>query len=233
MVAFLQSLASAVLALATLTNSHPLSHPKRQLEAAISPIADPVLVDPIGVYMRTTTLEDGSVLAGYATREGDDQILRTARSTDGGDSWERLGIVDSGPAATREIDNAFPLQIPGGPILMSFRNHDKNDNGYITYRITVCVSEDGGATWAFLSQVDVRESSGRNGLWEPFLRIDRGGAIQAYYSAENADPDQDNLMRASTDGGLTWGGIITVSGAGLQSRDGMIGVAEVGNGDLM
>lgn len=233
MVSFWNTLATAAVALATFATAHPLSKSERQVSIAVSPIADPVSVDNIGVYMRTTVLGDGTILAGYTTREGDDQILRTARSTDGGDSWERLGIVDSGPSATREIDNAFPLYIPGGPVLMSFRNHDKGSDGYITYRITLCVSEDGGATWSFLSQIDERQASGRNGLWEPFLRIDRGGAIQAYYSAENADPDQDNLMRASTDGGLTWGNIITVSGADLQSRDGMIGVAEVGNGDLM
>lgn len=233
MVRFLESLATAVVALATFTSAHPLAQAKRQVDAAVSPIAEPVVVDNIGVYMRTTTLEDGTILAGYSTTEGDERFLRTARSTNGGDSWERLGIVDSGPAATREIDNAFPLSIPGGPVLMAFRNHDKDASGYTTYRITVCVSDDGGATWSFLSEVDVREAAGRNGLWEPFLRIDRGGAIQAYYSAENADPDQDNLMRASTDGGLNWGEPITVSGAGLQSRDGMMGVAEIGNGDLM
>lgn len=233
MVAFATLLLTAVTALSSLVGAHPVEIEERQMSAAVAPVADPVIIDNIGVYARVTRLEDGSLLAGYATYEGSDVFLRTARSTDDGASWARLGVVDSGPSATREIDNAFPLALSGGRVLYAFRNHDKNGSGYTQYRITLCVSEDGGASWSFLSQIDERSPSGRNGVWEPFLRVGVNGEIQAYYSSENADNDQDNIMKASSDGGATWGPIIGVSGGDVVSRDGMMGVADAGNGNLM
>lgn len=234
MISSLRSVVTAAVALCGLTQGLPFSNVERQVSAAIAPVADPVVVDTAGIYMRTTVLEDGSILGGYAVTDGDTRYLRVVKSTNGGDSWEQIGTVDSGPTASRELDNAFPIALGDGRILYSFRNHDKDGNGGFTaYRLTVCVSEDGGATWSFLSQIDERAPDGKNGLWEPFFRIAGDGSLQAYYSAENYDADQDNLMRVSTDGGATWGDAITVSGGDRVSRDGMIGVADVGNGNLM
>lgn len=233
----LKPLLAVAVAVSRLVAAHPFSHDiqDRQVDASVVPVADPVVVDAGGVYMRTTTLGDGSILGGYTGFDGPTQILRVTKSTDGGASWSIIGSVDSGPSATREIDNAFPLALPDGRILYAFRNHDKvPGGGYQHYRITVCVSEDGGVTWSFLSHIDERAPNGRNGLWEPFLRIARDGAIQAYYSAENSDGDQDNIMRASTDGGRTWSGIYGMTGGDVNSRDGMIGIANIDtNGNLM
>ena len=235
MISPFRSLFTAVVALSSLVQGLPVGGTERQVSVAVSPVADRVVVDSGGTYMRTTVLADGSLIGGYAASDGANRVLRVVKSTDGGDSWQRIGVVDSALATARQIDNAFPLALPDGRILYSFRNHDKNKDGAITfYRITVCVSEDGGKTWSFLSQVDERAvASNKNGLWEPFLRVAKDGNIQAYYSAENNASDQDNLMKTSTDGGRTWGPAITVSGAGVASRDGMIGVADVGNGNLM
>lgn len=234
---FSKSLLVVTTALTSLVTAHPFTHDieDRQVEVSVAPVADPVVVDAGGVYMRTTTLADGSIIGGYASGDGPNNILRVTKSTDGGASWSVIGSVDSGPTATRDIDNAFPLALHDGRILYAFRNHDRTpERGYTHYRITVCVSDDGGVTWRFLSHVEERAHNGRNGLWEPFLRIARDGAIQVYYSAENSDPDQDNIMRASRDGGLTWSGVYGMSGGDVLSRDGMIGIAEIdGNGNLM
>jgi hypothetical protein len=227
-----KSIFTMAMATSQLITAHPLSHDiqDRQVEAAVVPVADPVVVDGGGVYMRTTTLADGSILGGYTSFDGPTTILRVTKSTDGGASWSVIGSVDSGPSESREIDNAFPLALPDGRILYAFRNHDKvPGGGYQHYRITLCVSEDGGVSWSFLSHIDERALNGRNGLWEPFLRIARDGAIQAFYSAENSDSDQDNIMRASTDGGRTWSGIYGMSGGDVNSRDGMIGIANIDN----
>lgn len=130
-----------------------------------------------------------------------------------------------------------------GRILYAYRNHDRSLNNtlgvpdnYTFYRLTVSASDDGGRSWAFLSNIDTRAanngSANLNGLWEPFLRIAADGVtLQAYYSAENDAGDQDSLMRESDDGGRTWGRRRVVSGAErVRSRDGMTGVARLGDG---
>lgn len=243
----------------------------------IYPAGDPVTLETTGVYLRATGSVDEGLYLGYAVREGFTKILRTYRSTDGGDSWEKLGDVERGDNRTRELDNAFPLVLPygfpgtgdglgvvglntsnssavaggnmtkegqhPGRILYAYRNHDRSVNNtlgvpdnYTFYRLTVSASDDGGRSWAFLSNIDTRAanngSANLNGLWEPFLRIAADGAtLQAYYSAENDAGDQDSLMRESGDGGRTWGLRRVVSGADrVRSRDGMTGVAKLGDG---
>ncbi|KAI3327224.1 glycoside hydrolase family 93 protein [Xylariaceae sp. AK1471] len=193
-----------------------------------------VVIDPVGVYIRVTSVNDGSLIAGYAATDGTQHVLRTARSTDGGQSWNYQGEVYRADKTTHDLDNAFPLQLPSGRILYAYRNHDRPSSQYTYYRITVSYSDDGGKTFRYLSTVAQRAASGINGLWEPFLRVANDGSLQCYYSAENSATDQDGLMRQSSDGGLTWSSPITISGAGLTSRDGMIGVAKIdGNGNLM
>ncbi|KAG6354023.1 hypothetical protein INS49_004994 [Diaporthe citri] len=135
-------------------------------------------------------------------------------------------------------------QHPPGRILYSYRNHDRSPNNtlgvpdnYTFYRLSVSASDDGGRSWALLSDIDTRAanngSADLNGLWEPFLRVAADGAtLQAYYSAENDAGDQDSLVRESSDGGRTWGSRRVVSGADrVRSRDGMTGVARLGGGD--
>lgn len=131
-----------------------------------------------------------------------------------------------------------------GRILYAYRNHDRSLNNtlgvpdnYTFYRLSVSASDDGGRSWAFLSNIDTRAanngSANLNGLWEPFLRVAADGTtLQAYYSAENDAGDQDSLMRESSDGGRTWGLRRVISGADrVRSRDGMTGVARLGDGD--
>jgi hypothetical protein len=238
MISPVRSVFTAALALSSLASSYSTptdSDTKRQdVELAVGPVANAVSVDPVGVNMRTTVL-DGAIIGGYSAVVNGEQIIRVTRSTNDGASWTQIGTVASGPADTRDIDNAFPLALPNGRLLMAFRNHDQQPgNGeYTYYRITICESTDGGVSWAFLTHLVERARNGRNGLWEPYLRIARDGAIQAYYSAENAENDQDNLMKRSTDGGRTWSGNILVSGSAVTARDGMVGVADVGGNTLM
>lgn len=243
----------------------------------IYPAGDPVTLENTGVYLRAAGSVDEGLYLGYAVREGFTKILRAYRSTDGGDSWEKLGDVERGDNRTRELDNAFPLVLPygfpgtgdglgtgglnmsnssavaggnmteqgkhPGRILYAYRNHDRSLNNtlgvpdnYTFYRLSVSASDDGGRSWAFLSNIDTRAanngSANLNGLWEPFLRIASDGVtLQAYYSAENDAGDQDSLMRESSDGGRTWGPRRVASGADrVRSRDGMTGVARLGDG---
>ncbi|KAJ8119713.1 hypothetical protein ONZ43_g3398 [Nemania bipapillata] len=212
----------------------PASLSKR-LPGRVVQASTTAVIDPVGVYIRATWAKDGSLIAGYAATDGTQHVLRTARSTDGGLTWAHQGEVYRADKTTHDIDNAFPLQIPGGRILYAYRNHDRpNGSQYTYYRITISYSDDNGATFKYLSTVAQRAASGVNGLWEPFLRVANDGSLQCYYSGENAANDQDGYMRQSLDGGKTWSSPITVSGAGVTSRDGMIGVAKIDNkGNLM
>lgn len=71
------------------------------------------------------------------------------QSTNGGGSWQYLGEVFRGELATHDINNAFPLQLPGGRILYAYRNHDRAgaDWHYTYFRISVSYSDDGGRTF--------------------------------------------------------------------------------------
>ncbi|CAK3825000.1 Hypothetical predicted protein [Lecanosticta acicola] len=191
----------------------------------------PATIDTNGVYIRAARLNDGSLIAGYTQTTPTHKILLTSRSVDNGQTWTPHGEVFRADRTTHDCDNAFPMQLANGRILFAWRNHQKNENGRYTYfRISVCFSDDNGVTFKYLSAVDERHMQGINGLWEPYLRIDRSGNVQCYYSAENGPPDQDGIMRISQDGGQTWGDRILVSGHGVASRDGMIGCAPTDDG---
>lgn len=61
------------------------------------------------------------------------------------------------------------------------------------------------------------------------MRVARDGSLQLYYSRELARNDQDSIQRISYDEGSSWGSERTISGAGLESRDGMLGLAPYNN----
>ncbi|CAJ2500315.1 Uu.00g031680.m01.CDS01 [Anthostomella pinea] len=203
------------------------------LDKRLSAAGNPVVIDGAGIYIRANRMNDGSIIAGYASGEGSQKVLETARSTNSGQSWTHLGEVFRADYATVDLDNAMPIQLPSGRVLYAYRNHDKSSSGaYTYYRITVSYSDDGGKTFQFLSAVEQRAASGVNGLWEPFLRLANDGSLQCYYSSENSATDQDNLMKRSTDDGATWSSATTVSN-GKTSRDGMVGVGPINSGKLI
>ncbi|KAJ7777333.1 glycoside hydrolase family 93 protein [Mycena metata] len=199
----------------------------------LAPTVDPTTYVPVsgggGTYPRLAQLADGSVLATTTTSSGATHILTVTRSTDGARTFSAWGTVSTG---TGDLDNLFLKQLANGDILATFRNHDKNSAGnYTIYRITASISHDNGKTWAFLSQVETRTATAiKNGLWEPFIRIAKSGAIQVYYAAENSAADQDILMRSSTNGGTTWSAATTVAGATTTGRDGMPGCTDFTSG---
>lgn len=188
-----------------------------------------------GTYPRATILSDGSLLGVSTNVANGVNTINVYKSTDSGASWQIQGTVDSGVG---DIDNGYLLQLTSGRILCTFRNHsiDPSTGAYTYFRITVCYSDDGGATWTYLSQ-PASDPGPVNGNWEPFLRLSSldSNTIQLYYSRENSALDQDSLMRTSADGGSTWSNAATISGENLQSRDGMLGVANLpaGGGNLI
>lgn len=198
---------------------------------------DPVSMSPVGggTYPRANSLQDGSIIGAYTAFEHGYSIITLVRSTDGGATWSPLGTAARALTSENDLDNPYPLQLPSGRVLVAFRNHSKDPSTgrYTFYRITICYSDDNGATWKYLS-TPASDPGGPNGNWEPFLRNAADGTLQLYYSRENSPMDQDNLMRTSTDGGATWSTATVISGAELHdARDGMVGVTETNDGHLL
>lgn len=187
-----------------------------------------------GTYPRANYLADGSIISAFTAFANGNSIITIARSTDEGDSWTEIGTVAQGPTATTDIDNPYPFQLPSGRILVAFRNHDRSNGVYTFFRITICYSDDNGATWAYLS-TPASDPGSVHGNWEPFLRLaEDGKTLQLYYSRENSAADQDSLMRTSTDGGATWTSATVISGADTDNtRDGMLGVTRVSGNNLI
>jgi hypothetical protein len=196
----------------------------------------PVVIDTNGVYIRGSPISGGGLIAGYTAHEDNQSILRLARSSNNGASWNFVGEVYRANSSAHDVDNAMPLQLPSGRIVYAYRNHDLSGGSYTYYRITLSYSDNGGTSFQYLSTVQQQAATPGtpNGLWEPFLRLAADGSLQCYYSAENNGADQDGYVKSSTDGGLTWSNWTKVSGDNITSRDGMIGVANIDNsGNLM
>lgn len=138
-----------------------------------------------------------------------------------------------GPSNANDIDNPYIIQLPSGKLLCAFQHHSKDPStgAYTYFRITICVSNDRGKTWSYLS-TPAADPGPVTGNWEPFLRNGRA-SLQLYYSRENSAQDQDSLEKFSTDGGATWSAAQTISGNGITARDGMVGVTAVSGTTLM
>ena len=116
-----------------------------------------------GSYPRATYLFDGSLLGIYTAFKGNITVLTVVNSNDDSKTWNKIGTITRGSTATQDIDNGFLLQLPGGKILATFRNHDRTTSGdYKTFRITVCVSDDSGKTWKFLSEPQIETNKGES-----------------------------------------------------------------------
>lgn len=188
-------------------------------------VSDAVVFGEDGTYPRAIKGADGTLFGAYTNTQGDNTTIVSVLSKDDGASWKQQGTVDTGAKTTKDVDNPYVHELPNGHLLCAFRNHDRaSPTTYSFYRITVCISEDSGASWTYLS-TPASDPGGLTGNWEPFLQQGLDGTLQLYYSRENNATDQDSLLRRSSDGGQTWSTAQVISGNGLETRDGMIGVA--------
>ncbi|KAF2228901.1 glycoside hydrolase family 93 protein [Viridothelium virens] len=228
-------LLTCLLGVALILMGHMLAASPLQRRAGVVPsLSGGPAIMGAGTYPRANFLQDGSIIGAFTAFPDGNNAIVVVHSTDGGVTWNQIGTVATGDSATHDIDNPYVLQLPSGRVLAAFRNHDRTaPTTYTFFRITVCYSDDGGATWTYLS-TPASDPGPTNGNWEPFLRSAQDGSLQIYYSRENSAADQDSLMRTSTDGGMTWSDATTISGGELTStRDGMLGVTTVSGSNLI
>ncbi len=175
-------------------------------------------------YPRVTQLADGRLLATFAHSLPGKRAIACVSSTDAGLTWGSYRqVLDQNRPV--DLDNAFPVQLSDGTILVAYRRHTPDRN----YRIEVHASVDGGKSWSFRGTI----ATGHDGLWEPFLLSFPKGVVQVYYaSEEGCKPDQRIEMRSSSDGGKTWGSPATVARK-KGSRDGMPGVVRLDHEKLL
>ncbi|KAJ7249478.1 glycoside hydrolase family 93 protein [Mycena rebaudengoi] len=210
----------ALLSLFSIVSTAVPQRRANNLVPSVSPTDTVINPSGGGTYPRLTHLADGSVLAGFTAFSGaSTRTLTITRSTDGGRTFSAWSTVAQ--TTTNDLDNIDLIQLANGDVVASYRNHDKSSSTITFFRITASISHDNGKTWAFLSQIDERAAAGVNGLWEPYMRLAKSGALQVYYASENSQPDQDILMRSSTNNGATWSNRITVAGGSTTGRDGM------------
>ena len=176
------------------------------------------------------------------------QVYPIYRSTNNGTSWTRIAAVKPSaqfPALTRTSQPSLyetPIQLgtmPAGTLLLSgvIMPSDRSSSRLVIYK-----SLDHGVTWSFLSTVDrggpaiydPSPTSTTSTVWEPSLAVDANGGLVTYFSDERQKANnvlQAVSYRRSTDGGLSWGGVVNVSAPTNSSdRPGMITVTRLPDG---
>lgn len=175
-------------------------------------------------YPRATTLADGRILVTFTHWTPGGKAIACIFSSDGGRTWAGYRRICEHPHPV-DLDNAFPLQLAEGTILVAYRRHDQDRH---VFRIEASSSRDGN-DWAFCATI----ATGAQGLWEPFLLTLPDGKVQTYYaSEEGCYPDQRIEMRTFTNGGKSWGAPVTVAHK-KGSRDGMPGVVRLDGKELL
>ncbi|KAI1080799.1 glycoside hydrolase family 93 protein [Whalleya microplaca] len=184
-----------------------------------------------GTYPRVAHLSDGGILSIATVNNSGERSLVVSRSDDDGATFAQIGVVTQGAG---DIDNGYLLQLPSGDVLAAFRNHDWDENQIRTYfRISVCRSTDGGRNWEFAGSVAEQAADpakgGYNGLWEPFLRIGTDGAIQATFSEELGEFNQETFRALSDNEGQSWTQPVNLKlhADNQEFRDGMQGIVSV------
>lgn len=162
-------------------------------------------------------------------------VLQLKISSDNARTWTTLSTVTE---EGRQLDNGELIQLPNKTLLLTGRSVIDTQS----YHLPVYQSKDGGAHWAFLSQIDtndavVQGNSPSQGLWEPHFFLLPDGRLAAAYANEKHSIDtpaysQICAERVSGDGGKTWGPesvLASQTGGGTQ-RPGMPVVTRMRDG---
>jgi hypothetical protein len=195
---------------------------------------------PRVIQLRYFAAGKGQLLATFSQRG---QALPVYRSTDAGDTWQKVAEIPMlrGEPALFEL----PMKIgefPAGTVMAAGDGLQGPDQS--TRTLDVAYSLDGGKTWAYLSTIaaggsgryDPSDRAGllrdQNPVFEPYLYTDSTGHLVAYFSDERDKKNGYSQLldhEVSPDGGRTWGPLVydaavpdglTRPGMAIVTRDG-------------
>jgi hypothetical protein len=154
-----------------------------------------------GGYPRALVLQDSTLLASYSSSKG--VIVRP--SHDNGKTWGNETVVRAPhppEGKNEDLNNVFLYQLPNKDILCAYRRHIRTQDNKQALELNLDVhqSTDGGKTWEYLSSIyhDVPHD-GAIGVWEPFLRTNLDGNLEAFWAHERSATNQDTVKKISTD----------------------------------
>ncbi|KAH8878934.1 neuraminidase [Thozetella sp. PMI_491] len=220
---------------------------------------EPAYANEANVYARVIELQhagpgNGKLLATWehwyanntenaAFPNGTEVSFIIRESEDGGETWTTLTTVydsQTGPGHPcarfwQPFFFEFPHQIGNyseGTLLLvgNLVPTNKSFTSFFTWRST-----DHGHTW---NPVGAWQEGGTTtaGIWEPFLYLDKQGALVAAFSDERSAATHSQMLVhvVSHDGGDTWGDVVrTVASDTQTDRPGMPTVALMDNGEYL
>jgi hypothetical protein len=133
-----------------------------------------------------------------------DYVIR--QSTDDGASWSTLTTVPGDTYSYQPFLFEYPQQLgsyPAGTLLLvgATLPADRAGVSFREWR-----SFDHGATWTSVGVVQTSPGADGDGIWEPFVGLDRAGNLVMYFSDERQNATYSQFLghMISTDGGDTW-----------------------------
>lgn len=186
-------------------------------------------------YPRALLLANGTRVATCEKADpstGAPRIVLLAALGDVSEPWNTTAtVVEDSSGVNPDLANGFPLELPGGQLLVAYRHHTGPASARV-YRIALSASSDGGSSWSALAVI----WAGPIGVWEPFLYVPPGaaaGVVRVAYSAELTNGgEQDIVQQESSDGGLTWGPRKLIVHT-PRSRNGMPGIVLLPDASLL
>lgn len=177
-----------------------------------------------GVYPRMIQLQNGNLLAVYATSGN---VVAVA-SSDEGLTWS-VPVVIAERRNEVNMDTPDLLQLKNGNIIACYGTRPQkalrgNPEAGKRFEIRISRSSDGGNTWRGEQILYAAGESFKNGCWEPSAIQLPGGSIQLFFANEApyTESDEQNIsMLSSIDNGQTWTINPQIISFRARSRDGM------------
>jgi hypothetical protein len=202
-------------------------------------------------YARTVRLAaagsaNGTLLSTFerSVGNGDTTDYEIQRSTDDGATWSNLSKVPGDADSDAPFLYEFPQKLGSYPAGTLMLLGNTVAAGRTKAAIREWLSFDQGADWTYVGVVQSAPGGPGDGVWEPFVMLDKSGNLAMFFSDERQNATFSQLLGEviSTDGGKTWsakangstnfgpGEIKVVASPFPADRPGMATVAAIGFG---
>jgi len=189
---------------------------------------------------------NGTLLATFEHSAGGGAITdyEIRKSTDDGATWSTLSTVPGDIGSLAPFLFEYPQQLGSYPAgtLMLLGNTVNGSNTGATIREWLSI--DHGAHWTYVGVVQSSSGGPGDGVWEPFVMVDKSGDLAMFFSDERQHATYSQFLGEiiSGDGGNTWsanaggsasagpGEIKVVASSFPADRPGMATVAPIGLG---